>query len=84
MFIIGFISGGLVGICYMVLMKISTIMDLQQELDNERVNNIKLENLILQLRDEIHGIENEDELEEDLTEYEVINLEEYLEKEGIR
>lgn len=85
MFIIGFILGGLVGVTYMVLMKVTTIMDLQQELEQEKINNLKLENIILQLRNEIHGIEIEpiesdlsDEITIDLEEYDVINIDEYL------
>lgn len=91
MFIVGFITGGLVGICYMVLMKISTILDLQEELDQEKINNLKLENIILQLRNEIHGIEVEpieadlqEELEEELLEREIFNLDEYLKEEGVK
>lgn len=57
MFIIGFFIGGLVGIGYMCIVQIGTITDLQIELDNERYNNVKLEHLYQELRNEIHGIE---------------------------
>lgn len=57
MFILGFFIGGLIGIGYMVIVQLGTITDLQIELDNERYNNVKLEHLYLELRNEIHGIE---------------------------
>ena len=57
MFILGFFIGGLIGIGYMVIVQLGTITDLQIELDNERYNNIKLEQLYLELRNVIHGIE---------------------------
>lgn len=57
MFIIGFLVGGLVGVGYMCIVQVGTITDLQIELDNERYNNLKLEHLYKELRNEIHGIE---------------------------